>query len=89
MEHFYTHLQEGMTKAESLRQAQMDVRLHQDEDGNYPYTNPYYWAGYVLSGSGGFETMPQDGGFCISPGIIVFAMGMVVWWRRNKFISGY
>jgi tetratricopeptide (TPR) repeat protein len=45
MERFYTHLREGMAKAEALRQAQLEVREQ--------YPNPYYWAGFVLSGDGG------------------------------------
>jgi CHAT domain-containing protein len=48
MEHFYTHLRNGMGKAEALRQAQIDVREQ--------YPNPYYWAGYVLSGDGDTTT---------------------------------
>jgi CHAT domain-containing protein/Tfp pilus assembly protein PilF len=48
MERFYTHLQGGVGKAEALRQAQLDVRVQ--------YPNPYYWAGFVLSGDGGKVT---------------------------------
>jgi CHAT domain-containing protein len=42
---FYTHLKQGLGKAEALRAAQMDVR------GKYPH--PYYWAGFVLTGDPG------------------------------------
>jgi CHAT domain-containing protein len=42
MERFYTHLYDGMGKAEALQQAQLDIRKE--------YPSPYYWAGYVLSG---------------------------------------
>jgi hypothetical protein len=45
MEHFYTYLGQGMGKAAALRQAQLEVM----ED----YPDPYYWAGFVLSGDGG------------------------------------
>jgi CHAT domain-containing protein len=45
MERFYTHLRSGMTKAQSLRQAQMDVRIE--------HPHPYYWAAFVLTGDGG------------------------------------
>jgi CHAT domain-containing protein/tetratricopeptide (TPR) repeat protein len=45
MERFYAHLRDGMGKAEALRQAQLEVREK--------YPNPYYWAGFVLSGDGG------------------------------------
>jgi CHAT domain-containing protein len=45
MERLYTHLREGLGKAEALRQAQLEVmEAHPD---------PYYWAGFVLSGDGG------------------------------------
>jgi CHAT domain-containing protein/predicted negative regulator of RcsB-dependent stress response len=42
---FYTHLKEGLSKAEALRHAQMDVRQK--------YPHPYYWAGFVLTGDPG------------------------------------
>ena len=42
---FYTHLKAGMGKAEALRAAQTDVRQE--------YTNPFYWAGFVLTGDPG------------------------------------
>jgi len=45
MERFYTHLRDGMDKAEALRQAQLEVRAE--------YPNPYYWSAFVLSGDGG------------------------------------
>jgi len=42
---FYTHLKEGLSKAEALRTAQADVRRK--------YSNPFYWAGFVLTGDPG------------------------------------
>jgi tetratricopeptide (TPR) repeat protein len=45
---FYTHLKEGLSKAEALRAAQVDTR------NKYP--NPYYWAGFVLTGDPGSST---------------------------------
>jgi len=45
MERFYTHLQAGMSKAAALRQAQLDTQKE--------FPNPYFWAGFVLSGDGG------------------------------------
>jgi len=42
MERFYVHLRDGMSKAEALRQAQLDTRER--------YPHPYYWAGFVLTG---------------------------------------
>jgi CHAT domain-containing protein len=45
MERFYIHLRAGMTKAEALRQAQMEVRSE--------HPHPYYWAAFVLTGDQG------------------------------------
>jgi hypothetical protein len=45
MQRFYAHLRDGADKAEALRLAQQDVRA--------TYPNPYYWAGFVLSGDPG------------------------------------
>ena len=42
---FYTHLKEGLSKADALRSAQGDVR--------HKYPNPFYWAGFVLTGDPG------------------------------------
>jgi CHAT domain-containing protein len=47
MERFYTHWREGLSKAAALRQAQIDT---QAQPG---YEDPFYWAGFVLSGDGG------------------------------------
>ena len=45
MERFYRRLQAGRGKAAALRQAQLDMLVD--------YPDPYYWAGFVLSGDGG------------------------------------
>jgi CHAT domain-containing protein len=42
---FYTHLNDGLGKAEALRAAQIDIRQQ--------YSHPYYWAGFVLTGDPG------------------------------------
>ena len=47
MKSFYLHLQEGMGKAEALRQAQVEVREE--------HPSPFYWAAFVLSGDPGAE----------------------------------
>jgi CHAT domain-containing protein len=44
---FYTHLKQGLGKAEALRTAQSDVRQK--------YPSPYYWAGFVLTGDPGSD----------------------------------
>ncbi|PSN77476.1 hypothetical protein C8B47_21855 [filamentous cyanobacterium CCP4] len=42
---FYRYLEEGMTRAEALREAQLDIR----ED----FPHPFYWAPFTLSGQAG------------------------------------
>ena len=49
IEQFYTYLLNGNSKADALRLAQRHVRDYKDGE----YANPYYWAGFVLSGDGG------------------------------------
>jgi CHAT domain-containing protein len=54
MERFYSHLKEdGLGKAEALRQAQLETMVE--------YPDPYYWAAFVMSGDGG-EVPPQTVG---------------------------
>jgi CHAT domain-containing protein len=51
MKSFYTHLRQGMSKAESLRTAQRETR------DKYPH--PYYWAAFVLTGDPGTGITPN------------------------------
>ncbi len=50
MERFYHHLNEGLSKAGAMRQAQLDMlellRQSDNEDS-------FYWAAFVMSGDGG------------------------------------
>jgi CHAT domain-containing protein/tetratricopeptide (TPR) repeat protein len=65
MERFYTHLLgdterlpgegnalSGSRIAQALSQAKQDVRQFQDNNGNHPYTEPWYWAGFIQVGGG-------------------------------------
>jgi CHAT domain-containing protein/predicted negative regulator of RcsB-dependent stress response len=45
---FYSHLRDGLGKAEALQAAQKDVRR--------TFPNPYYWASFVLMGDPGTST---------------------------------
>jgi CHAT domain-containing protein len=45
---FYSHLRDGLSKAEALQAAQTDVRRS--------FPNPYYWASFVLMGDPGAST---------------------------------
>jgi CHAT domain-containing protein/Flp pilus assembly protein TadD len=50
MDRFYTHLRDGMTKAQALQAAQDEIR----NDLDHPeWRHPYYWAAFVLNGDPG------------------------------------
>lgn len=46
MDKFYKYLSEGYTKSEALRQAKLDFI----KNASPTVVNPYYWAGYVITG---------------------------------------
>ena len=48
---FYKHLKEGQSKAEALSSAQSEVREQ--------YSNPFYWAGFILNGDPGQAVHPN------------------------------
>lgn len=52
MDHFYQHLKQGMTKAEALQQAQVDLIEGRDSQQDGYYASPYYWAPFILIGNG-------------------------------------
>ncbi|MEW5989628.1 MAG: CHAT domain-containing tetratricopeptide repeat protein, partial [Chloroflexota bacterium] len=93
MESFYTHLQEGLGKAEALRQAQLDTRVE--------YPHPYYWAAFALTGDGGGGPGIAGGGnqfpATTSPlmwGGALLVLGLLGWativWRKrvtSNFVS--
>ena len=48
MVEFYRNYFSGVSKTQSLKNAQKFVRDYSDTEGNKLYENPYYWAGFVL-----------------------------------------
>ncbi|MGK7921654.1 MAG: tetratricopeptide repeat protein [Trichodesmium sp.] len=48
MNTFYTVLQEGKSKGEALREAQINMITGEDKEAS----NPYYWASFILMGNG-------------------------------------
>ncbi len=53
MEHFYSNLLAGMSKAEALQAAQQYVR----NDPEHPdWVHPFFWAGFVLNGDDGISS---------------------------------
>lgn len=79
IERFYTHLRSGQSKADALRQAQLDIRNLRP--------NPYYWAGFVLSGDAGTTTtQPSWRNFGIATLATLFMIGIAVLllWSQRK-----
>ena len=89
MEAFYTHLKNGMGKAEALRAAQSDLR----QDERHPqWAHPFYWAAFVLTGDPG--TISADVPVSRIPtwilavagsglGVLLLGLG-AAWWRRQR-----
>lgn len=88
MERFYTHLDAGMSKADALRQAQLDMLAEKDD--------PFFWAGFVLSGDGGQVTklphtstpikdsqLPFPWGWLIVSLILFFTGGGILWRQQT------
>ena len=76
---FHTYLNAGLSKAKALQQAQRDTRRK--------YPDPYYWAGFNLSGLPGniaLAVPPTQALRWVSCGLAIFVVG---WWllrRRNR-----
>ncbi|MEW6510641.1 MAG: CHAT domain-containing tetratricopeptide repeat protein, partial [Bacteroidota bacterium] len=72
MERFYTHLKKGMTTAEALRQAKLDL-IHAGK------SDPFYWGGFVLVGKDThIDFTDHSSASGVAPGFLV-AGGMCVW----------
>jgi CHAT domain-containing protein len=52
MESFFQARTKGVGNAEALQVAQAAVRNYKDSDGKTPYSSPYYWAAFILTGRG-------------------------------------
>ncbi len=69
MERFYTHLREGMGKAQALQQAQREVRAK--------YPHPYYWAAFVLTGDPGTTAQANAVQTLLENNNFLWAVGMI------------
>ncbi len=91
MDRFYTHLREGMGKAQALQKAQKEVRAQ--------YPNPYYWAAFVLTGDPGssVQVNPVQStlknnrlilAVALSTLLVLFAIGAIVMRRHRRIAEG-
>jgi CHAT domain-containing protein len=77
MERFYTHLRQGLNKAEALRRAQQETRAE--------FPNPKDWAGFVLVGDGGGPSSSPWWVWALTGcGILLALASLALWWRRRQ-----
>jgi CHAT domain-containing protein len=89
MQAFYTHLKEGMGKAQALAAAQSDLRR---DEAHPQWAHPFYWAAFVLTGDPGTISVEAPvsriptwilavagGGL----GALLLGLG-AAWWMRQK-----
>jgi tetratricopeptide (TPR) repeat protein len=67
MRDFYTHLAEGKSKSDALRQAKIDFIK------NYS-ANPYYWSAFVLSGNPASIKIEQASSFSLIQALIILLL---------------
>jgi CHAT domain-containing protein/tetratricopeptide (TPR) repeat protein len=90
MKAFYTHLRDGMGKAEALRAAQSDLRR---DEAHPQWAHPFYWAAFVLMGDPG--TISAEAPVSRIPtwipavaggglGALLLGSGAVLWMRRKQ-----
>lgn len=48
MEEFYLYYLSGLNKSESLERAINYIRYYKDKDGNFLFSDPTYWAGFIM-----------------------------------------
>ena len=48
MQNFYKYWLGGMTKHDAFKKAQNDIRTKIDANGKKIYSNPYYWAAFIM-----------------------------------------
>jgi len=79
---FYYHLSKGKNRDEALRQAKLDYIRSQTP----AYTDPYYWAAYVVLGDNSEVTRNYN--TVVIPGVILIILagaGMIYFRRRTIF----
>jgi CHAT domain-containing protein/Tfp pilus assembly protein PilF len=82
MTSFYTHLKQGMGKAEALRTAQAETRAK--------FPHPYYWAAFVLTGDPGPTTaaIQTTQIWLVGSVAVVIGIGLALWLIRRRQVSG-
>jgi CHAT domain-containing protein len=89
MKAFYTHLKDGMGKAQALTAAQSDLRR---DEAHPQWAHPFYWAAFVLTGDPGEVSgntratgMPGWVPAAVACSVTVAAAGAgTMLWRRRR-----
>ena len=91
MKAFYTHLKDGMGKAQALAAAQSDLRR---DEAHPQWAHPFYWAAFVLTGdpgevSGKTRATGMSGWVPAAVGgsvlvVLGAAVGAVLWQRHAR-----
>ena len=82
MEDFYSHLKQGKTKTNALRQAKLNyLKSHKLME-----VSPYYWASFVLIGDGGELSLPQTNWFLVVgvSGLVIILSFLLFKYKRSR-----
>jgi tetratricopeptide (TPR) repeat protein len=79
MRTFYQHLAAGDAKAEALRMAKLNFLRR-----NGPWSQPLYWAAFVLNGDGQNPIQPVLSWTWIVAGVLAIAVAVLVWCLRLR-----
>lgn len=78
---FYSHLQEGLSKPQALRRAQLDFMNAKESELLY---HPYYWAAFIQIGDPAAIPFPNRWSFWPWLGLIVLVGGILWWWKKHQ-----
>jgi CHAT domain-containing protein/tetratricopeptide (TPR) repeat protein len=79
VEAFFTHVLEGKTKSDALRDAKMDYLAECDEAQAFPY----YWSGLTLVGNTDTITLPETGMGYWMIALIILVLTSLVFLRKR------
>jgi CHAT domain-containing protein len=80
---FYYHLSRGKNKDEALRYAKLEyINSHPPV-----YTNPYYWAAYVVLGDNSPAARNNNTVLIIGVLLIIIAGAVIIYFRRRTIFS--
>lgn len=82
---FYKHLKDGESKSKALQLAKLD---YLENTSISKLKHPYYWAGFVLYGDDAPVIESSNNWILYLLGIVILAVVLVIFRRKNRFHSG-